>query len=180
MTSYVENAVKHVLEVFQKQWQHGANYGTIINHLVDRRVQRHDNGDNLDVLLSCLLRDKKSDPRNLKPGEIEAEVGVIIKFPSAVFSCIGVADADDYVNAGSDITAVALTNVVFYLIKNPRVLCKPPEGVAGAFTEEDKIARCGKVKNLPYLKACLDESLRLSPPVSFGLNCVPRSRLISH
>lgn len=35
-------------------------------------------------------------------------------------------------------------------------------------TSEETIAPYAKVKNLPYLKACLDESLRLSPPVSRG------------
>lgn len=71
-------------------------------------------------------------------------------------------------DAGSDTTAIALTHALYYLIKNPRSLEILRKEVADALSEET-IAPYAKVKNLPYLKACLDESLRLSPPVSRGV-----------
>ncbi len=73
------------------------------------------------------------------------------------------------VNAGSDTTAIALTHVLYYLIKNPHAMATLRDEVALAMSAQDGIAKYVNVKNLPYLKACLDESLRLSPPVSFGL-----------
>lgn len=73
------------------------------------------------------------------------------------------------VDAGSDTTAIALTNVLYYLIKHPNTLNKLREEVAGALDEGEEIAPYAKVKSLPYLKACLDESLRLSPPLPRGL-----------
>lgn len=72
-------------------------------------------------------------------------------------------------DAGSDTTAIALTNVLYYLIKHPNALRKLREEVRGALGEGETIAPYAKVKSLPYLKACLDESLRLSPPVPRGL-----------
>lgn len=72
-------------------------------------------------------------------------------------------------NAGSDTTAIALTNVLYYLLKNTSTLAKLREEVASALSDEDGTVPYAKVKNLPYLKACSDESLRISPPVSFGL-----------
>jgi benzoate 4-monooxygenase len=72
------------------------------------------------------------------------------------------------VDAGSDTTAIALTHALYYLIKNPHALTTLREEVADAISKEP-VARYANVKNLPYLKACLDESLRLSPPVSRGL-----------
>lgn len=71
-------------------------------------------------------------------------------------------------DAGSDTTAIALTHALYYLIQNPHALATVRKEVADAFSEEP-IARYASVKNLPYLRACLDESLRLSPPVSRGL-----------
>lgn len=71
-------------------------------------------------------------------------------------------------DAGSDTTAIALTNVLYYLIKHPNALSKLREEVDGALTGET-IAPYTKVKSLLYLRACLDESLRLSPPVPRGL-----------
>ena len=71
-------------------------------------------------------------------------------------------------DAGSDTTAIALTNVLYYLIKHPHVLRKLREEVAGVLTEE-RVAPYAKVKSLPYLRACLDESLRITPPLPRGL-----------
>lgn len=71
-------------------------------------------------------------------------------------------------DAGSDTTAIALTHVLYHLIKNPASLVKLRQELAGAFCGES-IAPFAKVKNLPYLRACLDESLRLTPPLPRGL-----------
>lgn len=71
-------------------------------------------------------------------------------------------------DAGSDTTAIALTNVLYYLIKSPQSLQKLRTEVAN-INFKNGISPYAEVKNLPYLKACLDESLRLSPPVSRGL-----------
>ncbi|KAH8803375.1 benzoate 4-monooxygenase cytochrome P450 [Xylogone sp. PMI_703] len=135
---------------FNQQWQHGRNYSKIVSHLTRRRLEKHQSGENLDDFLACLIEDKQGKPRQLDQGEIEAEVNVLM-------------------NAGSDTTAIALANVLYYLVKNPSKLTKLREEVAPVFSDGSSIAPYSKVKNLPYLKACLDESLRITPPVSFGL-----------
>lgn len=71
-------------------------------------------------------------------------------------------------DAGSDTTSIALSNVMYYLIKSPQSLGKLREEVASV-QFKNGVAPYAEVKSLPYLKACLDESLRLSPPVSRGL-----------
>ncbi|PVH75721.1 benzoate 4-monooxygenase cytochrome P450 [Cadophora sp. DSE1049] len=138
---------------FKKQWQHGRNYSKIVGHLVQRRLHKHLVGEPLDDFLACLLQDKQGLPRSLPRGEIEAEVNVMTIV----------------VNAGSDTTAIALTHALYYLIKNPCALVKLRDEVASTMSDKDGIAKYVDVKNLPYLRACLDESLRISPPVSFGL-----------
>lgn len=57
---------------------------------------------------------------------------------------------------------------MYYLIKSPQSLGKLREEVASV-QFKNGVAPYAEVKSLPYLKACLDESLRLSPPVSRGL-----------
>lgn len=73
-------------------------------------------------------------------------------------------------DAGSDTTAIALNHIMFNLLRHPQVLEKLRQELKEALDEDCPVAKYDQVKNLPYLRACLDESLRLLPPVSFGLN----------
>ncbi|KAJ5584429.1 benzoate 4-monooxygenase cytochrome P450 [Penicillium hispanicum] len=128
---------------------HADDYGNIVSMLTEKRLDKH-KSDNLSDLVGCLVEDKAGKTRGFDRGEIEAEASILL-------------------DAGSDTTAIALTNVLYYLIKHPISLQKLREEVAGALTEGETIAPYAKVKSLPYLKACLDESLRLSPPLPRGL-----------
>ncbi|GAB7328642.1 hypothetical protein MBLNU13_g00578t1 [Cladosporium sp. NU13] len=68
--------------------------------------------------------------------------------------------------AGADTTSVTLAAAFFYLLHNPSVLHKLVDEVRSAYTTEemDQITPA-KLVSLPYLRAVIDESLRLSPPV---------------
>ncbi|RSL59019.1 hypothetical protein CEP54_007460 [Fusarium duplospermum] len=67
-------------------------------------------------------------------------------------------------NAGSVTTAIALTNALYQLIRTPRAMALLREELDAALEPDEVIAPYDKVKHLPYLRACLDESLRLFPP----------------
>lgn len=58
---------------------------------------------------------------------------------------------------------------MYQLLKNPQCMERLREELNGVLDEDDVIAPYEKVKYLPYLRACLDESLRLFPPTSHGL-----------
>ncbi|KAL1839001.1 hypothetical protein VTK73DRAFT_4147 [Phialemonium thermophilum] len=66
-------------------------------------------------------------------------------------------------------TAIALTNVLYQLLLHPDVLAKLRREIDDALEPEEVVAPYDKVKHLPYLRACLDESLRLWPPTPHGL-----------
>lgn len=72
-------------------------------------------------------------------------------------------------DAGSDTTAIALANVMYHLLKNPPVYAKLREELDNALSDKNAIPSYSSVQQLPYLRACLDESLRLVPPLSYGL-----------
>ena len=72
-------------------------------------------------------------------------------------------------NAGSVSTAVAINNTMLMLAKHPDVLSKLREEIDTVADEDEVSISYDKVKGLPYLRACLDESMRILPPTPFGL-----------
>ena len=62
-----------------------------------------------------------------------------------------------------------MVNTLYYLIKNPETLARLRAELDEALESHDGVVPWCKVKNLPYLRACVDESMRLSPPVATDL-----------
>jgi cytochrome P450 len=73
------------------------------------------------------------------------------------------------VNGGGDGPAISLCNTLYYLVKNPHTLRELQKELDAALDPADDVAPWAKVKNLPYLKGCINESMRLSPPVATDL-----------
>ena len=70
--------------------------------------------------------------------------------------------------AGSETTATALSGITYYLSRNKNVYQKLAHEVRDAFEDYEQID--GQSTNcLPYLKAIIDEGLRLYPPIPIGL-----------
>ena len=66
--------------------------------------------------------------------------------------------------AGSETTATLLSSITFLLLKNPRVLEKLTHEVRSSFKSESEINLVG-ANQLRYMLACLDEAMRMYPPV---------------
>lgn len=62
-----------------------------------------------------------------------------------------------------------MNNVMYWLLKNPSKLTTLRAEIDSALEPDDIVVSYDKVKHLPYLRACLDESLRITPPTTFGL-----------
>ena len=67
--------------------------------------------------------------------------------------------------AGADTTSTTLAAAMFYLLRNPHVMAKLAAEVRSAFSDVEEIRTGQKLGSLPYLRAVIDESLRMSPPV---------------
>jgi len=70
--------------------------------------------------------------------------------------------------AGSETTATLLCGVTYLLLQNPEALKRVTQEVRGAFKSEDDITLTS-VNGLTYMLACLNEALRMYPPVVLGL-----------
>lgn len=140
----------NVIPFFNRMSTSAKNWDDIIWRRGNERMQRYEAGEKLDDFFRALMEDKNGSPNNLEWGEVIAECNIMM-------------------NAGSVTTAIAITNVMYQLLRNPHCLAKLREEVDTVLDEDDVIADYDKVKHLPYLRACLDESLRIFPPTSHGL-----------
>lgn len=77
-------------------------------------------------------------------------------------------NASILIAAGSETTATTLSGLTYLLLTNRDALDQLTEVIRGRFKSEDEItfASCA---DIPYLKACVDEGLRMYPPTPAGL-----------
>ncbi|KAI0475941.1 cytochrome P450 [Xylariaceae sp. FL0804] len=74
------------------------------------------------------------------------------------------AEALFFFPAGGETTATLLCATFFYLSRNRRVYEKLANEIRAAFQFGDEIRSGPRLAGCQYLRACLDESLRMSPP----------------
>jgi cytochrome P450 len=68
--------------------------------------------------------------------------------------------------AGSDTTATALSSTLFHLTAhNPAAMKKLQDEIRGNFSRYEDIVTGKELADCHYLKACIDEAMRISPPV---------------
>ncbi|KAF2497637.1 cytochrome P450 [Lophium mytilinum] len=111
---------------------------------VDRRLDR---GSNEPDIWNLVLNAKEG--RGLSRGEMYANATV-------------------FMIAGTETTASLLSGLTYYLLKHPSVLKKLNEEIRSAFKTDAEITIEG-LQRLPYLQACMEEGLRMYPPVPVGL-----------
>ncbi|KAM7184614.1 Cytochrome P450 [Naviculisporaceae sp. PSN 640] len=68
--------------------------------------------------------------------------------------------------AGGDTTATALSALFFYLSRNPEVYKKLATEIRTTFVSGADVRGGPKLSSCRYLRACIDETLRVSPPVT--------------
>ncbi len=114
---------------------------------VDRRIER---GSNEPDIWNLVMNAKEG--QGLTKGEMYANTTV-------------------FMIAGTETTATLLSGVTWYLLKHPEVLRKLVAEVREAFQSDADIT-IENLQRLKYLRACLDEALRVYPPVPIGLPCL--------
>ncbi|KAL2813391.1 cytochrome P450 [Aspergillus granulosus] len=67
--------------------------------------------------------------------------------------------------AGSDTTSTSLAAAIFYLVRNPHALGKLKNEIRSHFSDVEEIVTGAELNKLIYLKACIDEAMRLAPAV---------------
>lgn len=78
------------------------------------------------------------------------------------------AHSADFVTAGSETTATALSCIIYYLLKTPTVADELLREIRGAFGSYEEI-NASTTASLEYLNAVCLEGLRIYPPLPFAL-----------
>ena len=73
------------------------------------------------------------------------------------------AEANLLVIAGSDTTAITLSGFFFYIARNPRPYEKLIKEICNTFGSVDEIVGGPKLSSCKYLRACIDETMRMTP-----------------
>ncbi|KAJ7161485.1 cytochrome P450, partial [Mycena crocata] len=76
-----------------------------------------------------------------------------------------VADGVLSIIAGSDTTAIALSSLVWFLLSHPEIYRRVQAEVDSVYSDGDSLLDASKHPELEFLTACLNETLRLHPPV---------------
>lgn len=71
--------------------------------------------------------------------------------------------------AGSDTTSTAMAATFFYLAHNTTTLKKLCQEIRETFSNVEEIVSGPKLSGCAYLRACIDESMRMTPPVAGAL-----------
>lgn len=74
-----------------------------------------------------------------------------------------------FLAAGGDTLSVVLSALLFYLARSPKSYAKLTEEIRTAFPDLASVRAGHTLASLPYLRACIDEAMRMSPPVGSAL-----------
>ncbi|KAI1092547.1 cytochrome P450 [Rostrohypoxylon terebratum] len=133
---------KFMLSIFQKARQTKGKYVALIKKMIRSRMRQGDHGP--EDLYAVFARAQKTNAANIKQGELWAE-------------------ANTFLPGAGDTTKTALAAVFFYLSRNPTCYKKVANEIRSTFKSGDDI-RGSALAGCRYLRACIDEALRLSPP----------------
>jgi len=125
----------------------GDMYDDIIYHNTRERMEE----DRLDIdIFSRMIKDGKGELTHLEFGEILAECSIMM-------------------NGGTDTMASAITYIFFMLTKHPRVFKKLREELDAAIPADKIVPEYNTLAGLPYLRAVVEETLRVKPASTLGL-----------
>ncbi|KAI8933883.1 hypothetical protein NX059_009580 [Plenodomus lindquistii] len=128
----------------------------------------------------AMALEKAEYRRSLNDGRTDLISGYL-KPESGVTSQEYTSTAGTLITAGSETTATAMSGLTYYLLRDEERHKKLRDEIRGAFTSHEQITITAANK-LPYLLACLDEGLRIYPPVPDTLprNTGARAEVISN
>ncbi|OTB19780.1 hypothetical protein K445DRAFT_150069 [Daldinia sp. EC12] len=143
----------HHMYFLSRLWVHGVfdwiffesreKYTRLLDKMIRSRVVRDPNSER-DFY--SFISELGTDPANVRKGELWWEAHFLVV-------------------AGSDTTATAISAAAFYLSRNPECYKKLVQEIRSTFTSAQDIKIGPQFASCHYLRACINEALRMAPPV---------------
>ncbi|EDW80470.2 LOW QUALITY PROTEIN: uncharacterized protein Dwil_GK11550 [Drosophila willistoni] len=124
----------------------------------------------------------KKIEEDAKAGNISPEIGLeksLLEKLANVDRETAVIIALDLLFAGSDPTLVSLSGILFSLAKNPAQQARLREEIKQILPEKNSPLTMDNMANLPYLRACIKEGIRLYPIGPGTLRRMPHDVVLS-
>ncbi|KAF2970083.1 hypothetical protein GQX73_g3437 [Xylaria multiplex] len=134
--------------------------GEIVAAYVKRRDSEHKSGMNND-------KDENIRPKSIFHSIDQSSLPPHEKSPLRMEQ-----EAITVLAAGSETTARVLAHTIFHLLQNPDILAKVKEELFNAIGDSGQLPDVKVLENLPWLTACLRESLRLRAAITSRLPLV--------
>ncbi|KAF2846747.1 benzoate 4-monooxygenase cytochrome P450 [Plenodomus tracheiphilus IPT5] len=115
------------------------------NHVDKRMARKTDRPD----IWTFVMKHSETEGKHLAPTELHSN-GQLFMF------------------AGTETTATELSGLTYILLKNPEKMERLVDEVRGAFTSFNDMSM-SRLAQLNFLNACLEEGLRMYPPLPVGL-----------
>ena len=163
---YLASLTKRFSKKYAENWAAGGHWHASMTKLVKERIERHDNGESFNDLFEGMVAERKAGVPEVCLKDQIAEVEQMSECPVV---SVQQKAYKTLVGAGSDGPAIAAIMTLYYLLKSPDTFQKLRLELDSALDSSDRVAPWHKIKSLPYLRACIDEALRLAPPVATDL-----------
>ncbi|KAL4895727.1 cytochrome P450 [Aspergillus ambiguus] len=128
----------------------GSDWHAAMTKLVLERMDRHRKGEMLDDLFMPWMEGKDGNEPDISTRDRIAEI-------------------EQMVGAAIDAPGGSVATTIYNLVKDPRTFQKLRQELDAGLPPHRAVATWQQVKNMPYLKACIDEAMRLHPPVATDL-----------
>lgn len=129
----------------------------------------HGKEHHVDDIFTALMGQGEKGPV-LSMDELGAEGAVMI---GAGMKRMRIHDAhmirNTLIPAGTDTSSVAISSLFFYLSRHPAAYERLASEIRTIFRSAEEIAPGPKLTSCGYLRTCIDESLRLAPPIAAPL-----------
>ncbi|KAG5674776.1 hypothetical protein PVAND_004726 [Polypedilum vanderplanki] len=133
-----------------------------------------------DKLLNTVLSFIEETMENMKnTTDNNQEVEGILQKLLKIDKRVAVIMASDSLFAGIDTTGSGTIGVLYCLAKNPEKQEKLRQEILKIFPNKDEPIDARKMANMPYIRSCIKEALRLFPPVSGTSRTIAKDLVLS-